>query len=343
MQALIVTAPGSFGLQEVPMPQPGAYDCLVKIDACAICTGTDSDIIAGTFPWISPYPFILGHESTGVILSAGEKVRHFQPGQRVTRPAAVYGGEMLGAYHSTWGGYAEYGLVRDVAAAQADGVESPAGCAASRTPLPEGIGPVEAALSINQREILSVTRRISFSARSRVVIIGSGYNGLLFALLCKQAGAGLVVVVGSHRLEERATRSFRADALVDYHSAQAAQRCLELTSGRPTNLIDAIGSLASLALAEAILQPGTAFGCYGVRDFNASQGLRDQLNNGRPTLEMGTDEAGYVAEWHDLYRLGVFDPPEMVDRVTPFEQAVEAFELLWRRQAVKIVLKMGEN
>ena len=38
------------------MPRPSPYDCLVKIAACAVCTGTDHAILNDHFPSRAAYP-----------------------------------------------------------------------------------------------------------------------------------------------------------------------------------------------------------------------------------------------------------------------------------------------
>ena len=78
MKAAVVVEDGRLELQDIAVPQPGPYGCLVKIDACVACTGTDLNIISGQFPWREELPVVLGHESTGVIVEAGEKVRNFR-------------------------------------------------------------------------------------------------------------------------------------------------------------------------------------------------------------------------------------------------------------------------
>ena len=338
MKALVVSAPGVWQLQEIGMPKPGPYDCLVKIDACAICTGTDSDIIRGSFPWLEPHPFVLGHESTGLILETGQRVRHFKPGQRVTRPAAIYPGQTWRGFHSNWGGFAEFGLVRDVEAATQDGVTSPGPSSASRNPLPGEVDKVNAALSINQREILSVVRKMKLSPQSRVVVIGSGYNGLLFALFCKHFGAGRVVLTGNAKFAKRATETYKADRFVDYRSPKVIDLCQVTANGTLTHVIDAIGSTASLEAAHKLLGTITAFGCYGVRDYEKSQPFRQKLSEYYPVIPMDTDEAGCVPEWLQLWRQGFFTG--MLDAVMPFAEARSAFERLAKREAVKIVLEM---
>lgn len=340
MKAAVVTKPGKLELLDIAVPRPGPYDCLAKIDACAVCTGTDTAIAFGKFPWRAEYPFVLGHESTGLITEVGPKVRHFQAGQRVTRPAAVLNGERVNGLGSTWGGYAEWGIVRDMRATAEDGLAVDGMLASSRNPLPAEVDPVSAALSINQREILSVTIKMGLDAHSRVAIVGSGYNGLLFALFCKHFGAERVVMAGSERLRERATASFEADGFVDYRDDEAARQALDLLGGAPTHLVDAVGSFASLELAGKILGKGSAFGVYGIDDVNETVDMRTKMGRGRPALDMGTEEAIRVAEWAVLWQAGFFKRDGMVDRVMRLEEINEAFEILMEKKAVKIVISM---
>jgi threonine dehydrogenase-like Zn-dependent dehydrogenase len=259
----------------------------------------------------------------------------------MTRPAGPLAGETLGGVGSNWGGFAEWGLVRDVEAARAAGMEISGMHASSRTAVPPGVDPVSAALSINQREILSVTQRLAFEAGSRVAVLGSGYNGLLFALFCKQFGAGRVVLLGNPAFEKLGTGRFRADFFIDYKAHEAPSQAFQALDGHPTHVIDAVGSLASLGLAGELLAPETAFGCYGVRDFDTSAALRESLAKTHPTLDMGADEAGCMPAWHALWLEGFFAQPGMVDAVMPFAEIKEAFAILARREAVKIVLNIS--
>lgn len=337
MKAAIVTAKDQLEVADIPMPKVGAYDCLVKIDACAVCTGTDSSIIGGTFPWPQKYPFVLGHESTGIVVEVGEKVRNFKVGQRVTRPAAVMAGEERDGLTSQWGGYAQYGMVRDVQAAAEDGMEANGMLKISRTPLPDDVDPISAALSVNQREILSVVRWFELNAQSKVLVIGTGYNGLLFSLFCKHYGAGQVVVIGNPIFEALAKSRYRADEFVNYRDPQAKTLALNQV-GTPTHVIDAVGTTESVNFSLSLLSDGTAFGCYGVHHFNETAAVRDGISKSNPQLNMSTDEPNTVGEWHTLWKQGFFN--QLYDRVMPFEQIGDAFASLARREVVKIVLEI---
>src|SRR5687768_5419297 len=69
-------------LVEVPVPEPGPLEVLVKIDSCGICL-SDVHLIDGSIPPIHP-AVIPGHESFGTIAATGDLVAGWNEGQRVT-------------------------------------------------------------------------------------------------------------------------------------------------------------------------------------------------------------------------------------------------------------------
>lgn len=86
MKALVkATAAPGVSLEEVPVPQIGAGDLLIRIEKVAIC-GTDVHIYDWN-PWaqrtIHP-PQILGHEFVGHVAQVGEGVSGFSAGERVS-------------------------------------------------------------------------------------------------------------------------------------------------------------------------------------------------------------------------------------------------------------------
>ena len=51
MKGIIVEKDGTIHLaDDIPMPEPGPYEALVKIESCMICNGTDMEIIRGELP-----------------------------------------------------------------------------------------------------------------------------------------------------------------------------------------------------------------------------------------------------------------------------------------------------
>ena len=66
---------------ERPMPEPGAREVRLKVEACGICH-SDSFPVEGTFPGIK-YPIVPGHEVAGRIDAIGPEVTTWRAGQRV--------------------------------------------------------------------------------------------------------------------------------------------------------------------------------------------------------------------------------------------------------------------
>jgi propanol-preferring alcohol dehydrogenase len=66
---------------EVPVPVPGAEDLLVKVSVCGVCH-TELDEIEGRTP-PSVLPIVLGHQAVGRVVTVGEGVTGYAPGDRV--------------------------------------------------------------------------------------------------------------------------------------------------------------------------------------------------------------------------------------------------------------------
>lgn len=82
MRAAVVSAPGEdFQIVEREIPEPGAGEVRIKVQACGVCH-SDALIKEGSWPGIS-YPRVPGHEVVGIIDEAGSGVSIWKLGQRV--------------------------------------------------------------------------------------------------------------------------------------------------------------------------------------------------------------------------------------------------------------------
>lgn len=85
MKAMLLEIQGRPLIQrEVPIPQPGAGQILIKVLACGVCR-TDLHIFDGELDR-PKLPLILGHEIVGRVVKVGEKVNGFKTGERVGVP-----------------------------------------------------------------------------------------------------------------------------------------------------------------------------------------------------------------------------------------------------------------
>lgn len=85
MRAMILDRPGQpLREADLPKPQPGNNQVLVKVSACAVCR-TDLHVIDGELPH-PKLPLIPGHEIVGAVEAVGPQATRFQIGQRVGIP-----------------------------------------------------------------------------------------------------------------------------------------------------------------------------------------------------------------------------------------------------------------
>ena len=110
MKGLVVTEDNKLYLEEkLPIPEIGEYEALVKNECCMICNGTDLGVIGGKVREVTRYPAALGHEDAGRVVKIGKKVTSFKVGDLVVRA----GQPVNEKFSSAWGGFAEYGIVKD--------------------------------------------------------------------------------------------------------------------------------------------------------------------------------------------------------------------------------------
>jgi propanol-preferring alcohol dehydrogenase len=88
-KAVEVTSPGLLRVVERPVPEPGAGQVRIRVEACGICH-TDAATVTGTYPGLK-LPRVPGHEVAGRIEALGSGVSRWRVGQRVG--VGFFGGE----------------------------------------------------------------------------------------------------------------------------------------------------------------------------------------------------------------------------------------------------------
>lgn len=338
MKAAVIEQHPTVVVRDVPDPKIGEYEALCEILYGAVCSGTDTHIVEGCFPWISPLPTVLGHESIGRVVEVGKKVKAFRVGDLVTR-VGCNGCEEVS---STWGGFAELGVAFDHQAAQADGVhEERWNDARRQIVLPPDIDPAAATMFITWRETLSYFNRMGCGSRARLLIIGSGGNGLAFAAHARNTYAEHVMMVGSTRRKEKAIEA-GTHQFIDYRSEDLKA---QLESSCPDGfdfVIDALGQNGSGDLGLSQLKPGGTIGIYGV-DETGHPNPDASCARGKFTEFTG----GYhEAESHDqvlgLLQTGRLDPTIWLNLDSPFllDDIAEAIQSTILRAEVKPLISI---
>lgn len=337
MKAVLVTEPNVLTVvDDLPQPEPGPYQALVRIEACSICNSTDRKILERHFVSQIPLPLVLGHESVGTIVAMGEKVHSFEVGQRVLRPGAAYPPER--GIGSAWGGMAAYGLVTDLAAWQDDHPnERPGGNWAAHQIVPSEIPPAEATALITLKETLSASRAAGIGPHTRCAIVGTGPVAQSFAFWARHLGAPVVAVYGRRTDWAETFLRLRVDAYTtgDRVWPDPAPPLPE----RYDRVIEAVGSSDALQHALALVAPDGQVANYGVAPDNDVMPPAVQAAYAAGTLmNLPVREQDEHEEVLGLVRDGKLRLADWISHVMPLERIHEGFRLLAERQATKVVL-----
>lgn len=342
MKALVVEKPGVLKVMDLAEPPMGDYEARCQNLYGATCSGTDLSVIDGTFAWGNVYPSIIGHETVGRVIEVGKKVRNFKVGDLISR---VYTRDTEGVGLS-WGGMSEYGLAVDTKAMWADGIDPSEydGFRVNQV-IPEGvIDPMDATMIITWRENLSWINRMGVSKDERVLVVGSGANGMSIAA-CAAIRGGIVTVVGTESRRE-ASMNTGIDAYVNYRDKEAVERLIKDHAGAYAYLIDATGVKGTLNPYMSMLKEGGTAAVYGMHDFydytlNPILGPKSfRFYNSYAGVY---DEAETHEEVIDLIRAGKLNAEHWLDKehIFTWDNAPEAYTWVREKKAVKALIKLS--
>ncbi len=267
MKALIVTEPGRLTLGELSSPKPGPFEALVRIRGCGLCATTDRELIKGRQPYHKDYPAVLGHEGVGEVVELGTKVSSFKVGDLVTRPTAIWPGTKRDGLASAWGGFAEWGIVRDRLAMAAAGDASLLNdyTALRQQIVPSGLSVADAVLSISLSETSSWFRHLPPVAGKTVCIAGTGIAGLSMILWSVFAGAEKIFVIGRRAERLRLAVELGADHGLNINDGPLRPRLVALNGGRGVDFfLEAVGQRDQVQVGLSLLAPGGLVAIYGV-------------------------------------------------------------------------------
>ena len=264
MRSIAVTMPDQVHVvNDVPIPQPGDYEALVKVHACGFCNGTDLQIVRGTLPpheGMKPLPTLLGHEGAGEVVALGRKVRNIRIGDRYLHPNLR--DDPGNGYTKTHGGMSEYGLVADYEAMQEDGYTGPPPFSGKFFQVPREFAYSDIVMLLSLSESLSAIRNFGIAPGMDVLVYGAGPMGQALMKYMRLFGVNRIVAVD--QLNERLERAERICGIDEgINNAETDVRSA-LKDGSFDVAVDAVGLSSILLEASSFLKPGGRVGSMGV-------------------------------------------------------------------------------
>ncbi len=339
MKAAVTEGKGDVKIVEVPIPEPGPYQCLCKTLACATCSGTDMKIIHGKLPWKEEYPAIFGHESVGTVLKTGDKVRYIKKGETYLRPTAVYPGQKFGDFYSIWGGFSEYGLITDLKALLEDNPGTEPGYMQYQMNIPSDvkISPAEAIMLITLKETAGFVADMKISLNKSVAVLGAGPVAMSMCLFAKFFGAFPLIAVARRDEPLENIRRFGVNFTVNNSKENLVEKIREITGGKGVDfIIDTAGDEKLFGEAYNMLAGNGKIAPYAT--FTKDDALKnlDEMK----ILRANTGEVPAHNYLLDLVQMNKVNLKDFYSHTMPFSDIEKGFEMLKKREAFKIVFEM---
>ena len=253
-------------LKEVPKPEPGYGEAVIRVKACGICQ-TDFKAYTGERRNFTP-PIIFGHEISGIVDKVGEGVKDFKEGDEVVVSPAIYCGKCdyckSGLEHYCVngaviggdgfedvrnGGFAEYVVVPE----------------ANLYKKPESVSFSAAALA--EPLAGSYKGMIEYSnlrLGEDVVIIGAGSMGLLLTQVASAAGAGNLILIDIEDYKLEYAKKCGATHVINSRREVPKEKVYQILPKGPDVIFEAAGVLDAASLAFDLCRRGSRINMFGV-------------------------------------------------------------------------------
>ena len=326
-------------IEEMPVPQIGPGELLVRIEASGIC---GSDVME----WyrIDRAPLVLGHEIGGQVITLGEGVEKYRVGDRVTvahhvpcntchyclsgHPTAC---DTLRQTNFDPGGFTEY--VRLPAINVDRGVFR----------LPDEVSYEEATFVEPLACVLRGQRQAHMPPGSSVLVIGSGIAGLLHILAARNLGAGRVMATDINEYRLEAAQRLGADCV--FHAGDYLPAHLrKVNSGRLADLvIVCAGATSAINQALASVERGGTILLFAPSDPGVTIPISINELFWRNDITITTSYAGSPADYQmalELIRTGQMPVKKMITHRLSLAETGIGFQLVAEAgNSIKVVIE----
>ena len=346
MRAGVYRDKGIVRVEEVPVPELGDGEVLIKVAACGIC-GTD---IKKIFHAYVPPPQILGHELAGTVVATGRGVTKWKPGDRVMSFHHIPCGQcffcekrlfsqcrqykttgLTGGFTPNGGGFGEY--VKAMPWVAERGIVA----------LPDNVSFDEATFIEPINTIAKAVQKARVTRGETVLIAGCGPIGLQLLMVAKLKGAKLYT---SDPMPERRAKSLSLGAVesFDPSGGKLVQEVKARTDGRGADaVLVAVAHPSVVGEALAAARPGGRVLLFAANDPVTKIEF--------PASEIGIDEKEILGSYSaavdiqdsaaDLVLNKKLPVMEIVTHRFPLDKIQEGLELAARptAESLKILIR----
>jgi L-iditol 2-dehydrogenase len=345
MKVLRYHAPGDVRVEDAEVPSVGQGELLLRVRNCSTC-GTDVKIFRFGHHHIRP-PRIMGHEIAGEVSEVGDGVSGFAVGDRVQVIAAIPDGvcdvclkgwmtvcpnqESMGYHYD--GGFAEF-MVVPAKVLAVDGVNR----------IPDGVSFAEASVAEPLACVLNGQELANVHDGDVVVVVGAGPIGCLHVRTARARGAAQVYLIDINRARlEASAAHVHPDEWISGADTDVVDAVAKLTDGRGADVIITAAAAATAqeqAIAMAARRGRVSF--FGGLPKDAPIiSLDSNLVHYRELTIVGANGSSprHNREALSLIGSGKVPVSDLITHHLPLEQALEAFDLVARGEAIKVTIE----
>jgi len=336
MKAAVLTGVGEVDIQDIPVPELGSREVLVKIGAASICSWEQRTYIGKQHPG---FPFLGGHENAGEVVAVAPDVTAVKVGDRVTLGptkcgecrACLRGADKGCPEHFKYfslkggelgpGGFLEYKVHRED------------GC------FPVGDAPFElACLAEPLSCAVHAVRLMGMAAGDTAAVFGAGPMGLLNVFVLQHLGVDTVLVdMDQERLDYATANGVKKTIR---STGDATQHILDMFPGGVDGVITAIGSKAVNEQGITVLQPrGTLCLFASAHPVEPLEIDPNWVHNTEVRIigAVSADIADHQTAT-DMIARGDINLGAIMEKTFPLEQAKDAFEYLSAKPSYRVAL-----
>ncbi|PYF08747.1 hypothetical protein C8J30_11175 [Rhodobacter viridis] len=338
MYATVMHGPGDVRYERVEDPKIlKPTDAILKLSATCIC-GSD------LWPWRGANPIEapvhMGHEYCGVVVEVGSEVRTVKPGQFVVGSFCLSDNTCP---HCQFGFQSSCEQREFMSGAQAPYARVPLadGTLVATREMPDA-AMIPHLLAVS--DVLGTGWYGAVAADVRqggtVVVVGDGAVGLMGVMAASQMGAERIIAMSGHESRAKLALDFGATDIVSERGAEGIARVMELTNGvGAASVIEAVGTVGSMAQATGVCRPGGSIGYVGVPhgvSFDGSQMFfKQQRMLGGPA-----PVRRFLPDLMERVLTGRIQPGKVFDLTLPIAQVAEGYRAMDERRAIKTLLQL---
>ncbi len=345
MKAALLTAPRKFEIREVPDPKiKNDTDVLIRIKTVGVC-GSDMHYYTtgriGT--QVVQYPFIVGHETSGIVEKTGKAVTRVKPGQKVAIDPAVSCGkcdQCKAGRENTCRELRFLGAPKQLDGAQCEYIVLPED---NCFPMPDHMTFEQGALSEPLAIAVYAVERSSLPPAANLAILGTGPIGMSVFHVLRTKDVGNVYV--TDKIEERLAF---AKKLVPTWAGNPDRVDVvkQISAAEPTQLdvvYECSGDPEAIAQAVQLVKPGGNLMIVGIPEVDHVSFPMHELRRKEITIINVRRQNHTTQKAVALLVEKRIDMDSMVTHHFGLEETQRAFELVagYRDGVMKAMIEIG--